>query len=419
MNDKISDGFGPTIMQAITHYLKPEVWRTPQGCLIILAAAMPLSFATWMSLLNNFAVERAAFTGAEIGILQSLREIPGLLAVSALLLLFVMKERTLALFAMVLLGLGVALTGAFPSVIGLYATTVLMSFGFHYYETMQMSLTLQWVNKENAPKAMGRQISARSMTSLVAYALIWLVLEFLGLDYAWIYAIAGALTIAIVFFVIAAFPNYEGQEAQHKKMVLRKRYWLFYALTFMGGARRQIFIVFAGFMMVQKFGYDAATITLLYLVNHAISIWLAPKIGGYIAKWGERKALICEYLGLIAVFTGYALVQEAWIAAILYVIDHLFFAFAIAQKSYFQKIADPKDIASSSGVSFSINHIAAVVIPVLFGVFLWEQNSGWVFAAGAIMAVISLILALNVPSDPKPGNEVVLGKVSALPQPAE
>lgn len=406
-------------MQVITHYLKPEVWRTPQGCLVILAAAMPLSFATWMSLLNNFAVERAAFTGAEIGILQSLREIPGLLAVSALLLLFFMKERTLAFFALILLGLGTALTGVFPTVIGLYATTVLMSIGFHYYETMQMSLTLQWMSKEETPKAMGRQLSARSVASLVAYGVIWLVLEFFGLDYAWIYAIGGAMTIAIVLFVLAAFPHYEGKEAQHKKMVVRKRYWLFYALVFMGGARRQIFIVFAGFMMVQKFGYDAATITLLYLVNHAISIWLAPRIGGYIAKWGERRALIVEYVGLIAVFSGYALVSEAWIAAVLYILDHLFFAFAIAQKSYFQKIADPKDIASTSGVSFSINHIAAVFIPALFGVLLWEQSPGWVFAAGAIMAVISLILALNVPRDPKPGNEVVLGKVTPLPQPAE
>lgn len=406
-------------MQTLTRYLRPEVWRTPEGCLIILAAAMPLSFATWMSLLNNFAVERAAFTGAEIGILQSLREVPGFLAFAAVFLLFLMKERTLALGSVCLLGIGVALTGFFPSVYGLYATTVLMSIGFHYYETMQMSLTLQWVDKDRAPAAMGRQISARSVTSLVAYGLIWLVLEFLGLDYAWIYAIGGALTIAVVLFVIAAFPAYEGKEAQHRKMVVRKRYWLFYALTFMGGARRQIFIVFAGFMMVQKFGFDAATITLLYLVNHTVSIWLAPRIGGFIAKWGERRALIVEYIGLIAVFSGYALVSEAWMAAGLYVIDHLFFAFAIAQKSYFQKIADPKDIASTSGVSFSINHIAAIVIPALFGIMLWEESPGLVFAAGAIMAAVSLILALNVPKDPQPGNEVVVGKTLPSPQPAE
>ena len=223
---------------------------------------------------------------------------------------------------------------------------------------------------------------------------------------------------------------------QRKNLVLRKRYWLFYALTFMGGARRQIFIVFAGFMMVEKFGYDAATITLLYLVNHLVSIWLAPKIGGYITKWGERKALVFEYVGLILVFSGYGAIlvtgdlsllalDTPWAlvdvtaAKVLYVVDHLFFAFAIAQKSYFQKIADPKDVASTAGVSFSINHIAAVFIPALFGIFIWTEAPEAVFLIGAAMAGVSLLLALNVPSNPRPGNEVVIGRSAGQPAPAE
>lgn len=407
------------MMENLLRYLKPEVWRTPQGCLIILAAAMPLSFATWMSLLNNFAIERAQFGGEEIGILQSLREVPGFLAFTAVFILLAMKERTLAFLSLIILGVGTALTGMYASVIGLYVTTVIMSIGFHYYETMQMSLTLQWVSKEDTPKAMGRQISARSIASLVAYALIWVTLEFFELDYAWVYAIGGGLTVAIMIFVWVAFPEYQGPEEQHKTMILRKRYWLYYALTFMGGARRQIFVVFAGFLMVQKFGYDASTIVLLYLINHVFSIWLAPKIGGYISKWGERNTLIFEYVGLIIVFVGYALTENAWVAATLYVVDHMFFAFAIAQKSYFQKIADPKDIASTSGVSFSINHIAAVFIPALFGIYLWDAWPGYVFLAGAGMAVISLILSLNVPRNPAPGNEVVMGRMAIITKPAE
>lgn len=406
-------------MRSPLDYLKPEVWRTPEGCLIILAAAMPLSFATWMSLLNNFAIERAQFGGEEIGILQSLREIPGFLAFTVVFLLLAMKERTLAFVSLIILGVGTAVTGVYDSIIGLYITTVIMSIGFHFYETMQMSLTLQWVSKEETPKALGRQTSARSIASLIAYGIIWLFLEFLELDYAWIYAIGGGLTIAVMLFVWTAFPEYKGPEEQHKTMIIRKRYWLYYALTFMGGARRQIFVVFAGFLMVQKFGYDAATITALYLLNHVFSIWLAPKIGGYIAKWGERNTLIFEYVGLIIVFIGYALTESAWVAASLYVIDHMFFAFAIAQKSYFQKIADPKDIASTAGVSFSINHIAAVFIPALFGIYLWDVWPGLVFLAGAAMAVVSLILSFNVPRNPAPGNEVVVGQITVSAKPAE
>ncbi len=126
-------------------------WRSPRGLLILMAAAMPLSFSTWQALLNNFAVERAGFTGVEIGILQSIREIPGFMAFAVVFLLLIFREQTLGLLALLLLGIGAALTGFFPSALGLYLTTVLMSTGFHYYETVRQSLTLQWVEKDHAP----------------------------------------------------------------------------------------------------------------------------------------------------------------------------------------------------------------------------------------------------------------------------
>jgi len=177
----------------------------------------------------------------------------------------------------------------------------------------------------------------------------------------------------------------------------------------MGGARRQIFVVFAGFLMVEKFGFSVGEISLLYLVNAGFNIFLAPRIGKLIGRIGERKALIIEYIGLIAVFIGYALVENANIAIALYIIDHLFFAMAIAQKTYFQKIANPSHIASTAGVSFTINHVAAVIIPVIFGA-LWISSPSLVFYIGAFFAGISLLLAFNVPSHPEQGNETVVGK---------
>ena len=171
-------------------------WRRPEIMLLLMAGAVPLSFATWMALLNNFAIERAAFTGAEMGILQSLREIPGFLAFTAAFIILVIREQRLALVSLLLLGIGTAATGFFPSIIGLYLTTVLMSIGFHYYETMQISLTLQWIDKERTPEMMGRIIAVGSFTSLAAYAIIFLGLKLAGLDYAWVYAAGGLSTCA-------------------------------------------------------------------------------------------------------------------------------------------------------------------------------------------------------------------------------
>lgn len=371
--------------------VQAKPWQTKKAFLIITSILMTLTFSAWAALLNNFAVEKAQFTGAEIGMLQSLREVPGFLAFTAIFVLLVLKEQTFALLALCLLSIGVTITGLFPFEIGLYATTVLMSIGFHYFETINSSLSLQWLSKEEAPAVLGELISVKAFAALVTYAAIWVLFSFLSVEYSIAYFIFGGAGLLLFLWLWFTFPKFDSPVEQHKKLIVRKRYWLYYLLTFFSGARRQIFMVFAGFMMVEKFEYQASDIALLFIVNHLMNLYIAPKIGRWIGHIGERKALTVEYIGLIFVFVGYALVEDPNIAAGLYVVDHLFFALAIALKTFFQKIADPKDIAASSGVSFTINHIAAVVIPASFGI-LWLYSPSLVFYLGAGLAFISLML---------------------------
>ncbi|GGZ72008.1 MFS transporter [Paraglaciecola chathamensis] len=377
----------------------------PQILLLAMAFVMPLVFSVWNALLNNFVVEKAQFNGAQIGMLQSLREVPGFLAFTAVFLLLVLKEQTLALVSLAVMCVGVALTGWLPFELGLYCTTVLMSIGFHYFETINQSLTLQWLDKDKSAHFMGQQLAVKSFASLLAYGAIWLLMEWAGISYVAMYMLAGGVGLLIVIWLWFGFDKFTQTSVQHKHMFLRKRYWLYYGLVFFSGARRQIFMVFASFMMVEKFGYSVGDISLLYMLNYVFNLFFAPKIGRWIHKIGEQRALCIEYLGLLCVFVGYAWVDNSQLAAGLYVIDHLFFAMAIAVKTYFQKIADHRDIASTAGVSFTINHIAAVVIPALLGV-VWLTSPSAVFYIGAGFAVCSLILALNIPDQPNDGNEV-------------
>ena len=388
--------------------LIPEHLRTPRFFLVVASIAIPLGFAAWQALLNNFVIERAGFTGVEIGILQSLREVPGFLAFTAVFVLLVLKEQTFAVIAIALFGLGTALTGFFPFEYGLYCTAVLMSIGFHYFETVKQSLSLQWLSKEEAPRILGRLIAVGSMSSLVCFAVVWAALT-IGIDYVWIYLAAGS-GVLVLAVVLASFPQFPSKTPQRKRIVLRRRYWLYYGLTFLSGARRQIFIVFAGFLMVEKFDYSAANIAALFLINHVFNFFFAERIGAIIGRIGERRALTFEYIGLIGVFTAYAFVDNAYLAAGLYVADHMFFALAIAIKTYLQKIADPADIASTAGVSFTINHIAAVIIPAVLGM-VWIVSPAAVFLVGAAFAACSLSLSQNVPARPARGNEVVFGRV--------
>ncbi len=393
-------------------------WRSPAVLLMIMAGAMQLSFAAWWNLMNNFAVQELDFTGREIGIQQSIREIPGFLSFLAIYLLFVMREQTLAYVSLLLLGVGVAVTGYFPSAVGFYATTLIMSIGFHYYETMAQSLSLQWLPKATAAASMGRIISVGAFAQLVAYGVIFVAWKMFDLSFTTVFAIAGGLTLVVLAFLLMAYPHFKEGVAQHKKLILRKRYWLYYALTFMAGARRQIFTVFAGFLMVERFGYDVHEVAGLFLLNGAFNMVLAPKIGKLIVRFGERKALLLEYVGLILVFVSYAFVTNATVAAGLYVVDHAFFAIAIAMKTYFQKIADPADIAPTAGVAFTINHIAAIFIPVVFG-FIWLISPAAVFLTGAAMATVSLFLASLIPSNPGEGMEVDFWFRKPATQPAE
>ena len=393
-------------------------WRRPVTLLFILAAAMPVAFSTWSALLNNFVIEVAGFDGGDIGWLHTIREIPGLLAVGVIAVIIFMREQVLGLVSLILLGVATAITAWFPAMGGILTITMLSSIGFHYYETVNQSLQLQWLDKARAPKVLGWIVAAGSAATLVVYLLIVLMWEALNLTYNIVYLLSGGFTAAVALFCLFAYPQFEAPNPQVKKMILRRRYWLYYALQFMAGARRQIFIVFAGFMMVEKFGFQVHEVTALFLINLVANMIFAPFMGHAVARFGERNTLIFEYIGLVIVFLAYGGIYFfGWgvaLAAFLYVVDHLLFALALALKTYFQKIADPRDIAPTAAVAFTINHIAAVFLPALLG-YLWLVSPAAVFLLAAGMAAVSLLLALLIPRHPERGNETVFSRFAAAP----
>ena len=387
------------------------LWRRPTSLLFVMAMAMPVAFATWSALLNNFVIEVAAFDGAAIGWLHTIREIPGFFAIGVIALIMFIREQILGLVALIMLGAATAVTAEFPQMAGILTVTMLSSIGFHYYETVNQSLQLQWIDKKRAPQTLGWILSAGSGATLLVYLLIVLTWENLGLSYSHVYWVSGGFTVVVAVFCLLAYPQFEAPHPQTKKMVLRKRYWLYYALQFMSGARRQIFIVFAGFMMVERFGFAVDDITRLFMLTLLINMLAAPLLGRVVQVFGERRALIVEYAGLCLVFFAYGgIYYFGWgvvLATTLYIVNHIFFSLALAIKTYFQKIADPQDIAPTAAVAFTINHIAAVFLPAVLG-YIWLQSPGLVFLLAAGMAILSLLLSLLIPRHPAPGHETVL-----------
>jgi hypothetical protein len=392
------------------------LWRRPTTLLFVMAICMPIAFNAWFALLNNFVIEVAQFDGADIGLRHTVRESPGFLAVGVIVIILFMREQVLGLISLVMLGVATMLTAWFPSLGGILMITLLSSIGFHYYETVNQSLQLQWLPKDRAPQMLGWLIATGSASTLVVYGLIVLLWERFDLTYNMVFMTAGGVTTLIALFCLLAYPQFDSPTPQNKTLVLRRRYWLYYVLQFMAGARRQIFVVFAGFMMVERFGFDVHEVTALFLINLVINIIVAPLLGRFVAYFGERRTLIIEYVGLTVVFSLYGgIYWFGWgvlLASVLYVVDHVLFALALALKTYFQKIADPADIAPTAAVAFTINHIAAVFLPVLLGL-LWVVSPSAVFVLAALMALVSLGLSCMIPRHPEQGNETVFSKYRA------
>lgn len=365
--------------------------------LIVLSICSTAGLQCWATLFDNFSVNIVGLDGQHIGALHSVREIPGFLALLVTYVILIIKEHKLSALSIIILGAGLFATGFLPSFSGLIFTTMLMSFGFHYYETTNKSLTLQYFDKLSSPLVFSAQRSYAAAASIVVGIIIFFIAPILS--YKTMYILFGGGIGICGIWAFTKNPADKDILPQKKQLILKKKYWLFYFLTFMAGARRQIFMAFATFLLVKKFGFSVQDITLLFLLNNGINFFINPLIGKFIVKYGERKLLSIEYFSLILVFIAYALVDSKFLAGTLYILDHIFFNFSTAISTYFQKIADPRDIAASSAVGFTINHIAAVVLPVIGGL-LWMVDYKIPFLAGAFFSFISLCFVQFIRTKP-------------------
>ena len=384
------------IFYSIKNFLFPKYEHNDPGesqvrsFLILVSIFSYMSFQMWRSLFNNFAVEIGGVNAAQMGIIQSVREIPGFIALFVIILLIFIKEQYLALLSLAIMGLGILITGFYPEFLGILMATFLMSMGFHYFETLNQSLTLQHIPIKHTARFLGQVRSYGSLAGIIGILIVLSLKPFLS--YTVLFVLAGSLVFFGVIYSYIHYPLFTAKIPQKKKMFLKKQYWLYYVLTFLSGARRQIFIAFAVFLMVKHFSFSVTTISILFFSNSLINMFWAPIISKMIDAWGERVVISIEYSGLIFVFLGYAYTQSPWIMIVLYIFDHLFFNMSMAIKTYFQKIADPQDIAPTTAVGFTINHIAAVIIPFMGGL-IWMIDYRYTFLFGVVLALISLFFA--------------------------
>ena len=362
--------------------------------LMVLVICASAGLQGWMAMITNFATDVVKVNGFQMGLTQSVREIPGFLTFLAMFVLLVMKEHKLSALSVLVMGIGIGATGFFTSLTGLLMTTVVMSVGFHYFETTNKSLTVQYFNKQDSAIVFARLRGYGAIANIIVLAIIWMLSKN-KVSYQFIFLTLGLFISGIGIYMLTQNPIKEVKARQDNMPVLYRKYWLFYTLNFLSGARRQIFIVFAIFLLVKKYGLSVEQVILIYAINFALTYLTNPLISKAINKYGERVVLSLESASLVILFLGYAFIPKVWVVIGLYVMDSIFFNFAIGLNTYLQKTADPKDLAQSTAVGYTINHISAVIIPI-FGGALWMLNWQLPFIIGACITLISLYFTQKI-----------------------
>lgn len=369
----------------------PESKRNVLLFMAMLNFGSTVAMQGWTMLYNNFVVNAAGLNAAQSGIIQGLREIPGLLGVTLIFFLFFMKEHRLAALSVMAAGLGTMLTGLFPSFVPIIFTSMLMSFGFHYFEAMNNSLAIQHFDLRQTPIVMGRLRGLVAGGSLMISVFVFMFSE--RLSFAWLFFVPGAIGLMLGFFGLVRPLTGSMPPKQHRRVLPQKRYWLFYVLNLLMGGRRIVFSVFAVFLMVEQFDFSVRSVSLMFMFNYTVNWLFNPMVGKIINRLGERRLMTIEYLSAFGIFLGYALTKDEYLIVLLYVFDSLTFNFSIAVRTFFQKIAFPQDAAPNMAIAQTINHIPAVTLPAVGG-WMW---TAWgyqsVFLFGAVLTVMSLLLA--------------------------
>ena len=349
-------------------------------------------FYIWQSSFNNFAVEQLGLGPTSIGWTQSLRELPGLFGFALSFLAVIMSEARLMAVSGLLLGAGIFLTGQTYSFPMLLISTFIMSSGFHFFYPCSNAVVLTTIEQQHAPRVLGQLNGLGSLAAGVAGLAVIFLTKPLG--YRPLYMAAGILIILVAVILVPLGNPVRGCMPKRRKVVLRRRYWLYYTMSVLMGSRRHISSTFAIFLLVKDYHISVQTSATLFLAVNLINAYTLGLTGRLVGKLGERLAFSISYITLIAVFLGYAFVRSLPILFALFVLDNIVSGFTVALQTYFQKIAvSPDEITGNMTLEQTTNHITAVIVPVMGGVIWDTLGSQATFLVGT--AIVGALLLLS------------------------
>jgi len=372
----------------------------------VLNATIGLEFGLGLQrgIFNNFVVETLHIRPDQLGLVQSIREIPGLLTAPLAVIQGFFKENVWAGLCLLVTALGLFLhTMAFSFPMLIIATLVL-STGFHLFYPAQSSIVMKTALPEERATRMGQMNSGAAAASLVSFLVVMMVSRSQGTNYSLLHLLAAVF--AVVGGILVLTRPLPGTGSGRKPMNYDPKFMSYYILTLLGGSRRQITTTFAGYLLVESFGTPVAVMVLLSAISSVVAILTRPMIGRVVDSWGEQNSLIVNYSLVIVLFVGYALVASPIPLFVIYVLDHGLIGFDVAITTHLGKIAPKEVLSSAYAMGQTVNHITGVSVPALGGL-LWKAAGGAsVFLSGAVIALASLLYSRGLNKKEKEANAI-------------
>jgi predicted MFS family arabinose efflux permease len=346
---------------------------------------------------SNFFVDTLHLSGEHVLWLQGIREVPGLFLVVIAALTMRIPPARRAAVSVLLMGLGYGLYAAVQSYAGLIVVALTASLGFHMWTPLQSSLGMGLAAKEHSGRVMGLLASSRSIAVIVGMGGLAIVSKFAGGVSLRYYYLVGGMMIVVAALLLARLPRDTGaSEAVERRLLFRRRYWLYYVLILFEGVRTQVFSAFGTLILVQYYNLEVWQISLILLISGGVNLVAAPQIGKALDRYGERITLTVGYTLLSLCFVGYATLHNVWAMSVMLILINMLLLCSMGLSTYVNRIAPREELTPTLSAGVSVNHVTSVGMSFVAGTLLGIVGYEALAMGAAAIILLSVPFALRI-----------------------